>query len=155
MKTYNLTVKTTTPRMMSVTDKEVEDEDSAYDFMPPALIANAATEYEKRIVRIPLSVQYPCLNNVFIQTNVFENCLIMDHPFISWLMKNGIKLKNHYPRQFGQIVDSLLYEPEVLTISDINNVTEQLRPIAYNYGIDMEKCPILTEADFLREEVDN
>lgn len=124
---------------IEVTKKGYEKYDDAYNFFPPLMFCHAADESSRR---------YLCSDDIYTR-----NCINIDHPFSVWLLENAEILNTYFNRQFKQIIESLRYRNDAENVYTINNIRKQLMSFSDLHGIDMRRCPKLTEYDFYYTEV--
>ena len=123
-----------------VSAKPDGEQENRYDLFPPLLFCQSANDASRRYLR----AYYHYLGD-------YAGAINASHPYIVWLLDNAEKLNAYFHRQFEQIVESLCFSshnPDVL-ITAANNVRAQLLSFKERHGIDMSKCPELSEKDFL------
>ena len=116
--------------------KSDSESENRYDLFPPLLFCKSASDVNRRYLR-----------------GQYVRALNTDHPYMAWLLDNAEKLNTYFHRQFQQIMESLYFRlnPQGL-IATANNVRAQLLSFKERHGIDMSKCPELSEKDFLTVE---
>ena len=132
-----------TPRI-SITVKPEGKQENRYDLFPPLLFCQSANDASRRYLRA-----YCTYDNGAARD--YAGVINASHPYMVWLLDNAGKLNAYFHRQFEQIVESLCFSsrnPDVL-ITAANNVRTQLLSFKERHGIDMGKCPELSEKDFL------
>ena len=138
---YRISVDYSRARI-SITAKPESEQENRYDLFPPLLFCPSANDESRRYLRAYYK------GAAFVD---YAGAINASHPYMVWLLDNAEKLNAYFHRQFEQIVESLCFSsrnPDVL-ITAANNVRTQLLSFKERHGIDMSKCPELSEKDFL------
>lgn len=121
-------------QVITFTDKASQEDDRPYDLFPPMMFCAAATQ---------ASCRFLCTRD-----SELRQCINADHPYALWLVKNAAGLNGFYNRQFKQITEALLKTDSENIVSVCNEIREQLLSFPERHSIDMNSCPLLSEADF-------
>ena len=126
------------PRI-SISAKPEGAQENRYDLFPPLLFSQSANDDSRRYLRA---------------YSYYGGAINASHPYMVWLLDNAEKLNAYFHRQFEQIVESLCFSSRNFhaLITAANNVRAQLLSFKEHHGIDMSKCPELSEKDFLTVE---
>ena len=130
---------------ISISAKPEGEQDNRYDLFPPLLFCQSTNDASRRYLQ------------TYYGRSLIKNyagAINASHPYMVWLLDNAEKLNAYFHRQFEQIVESFCFsshKPDAL-ITAANNVRAQLLSFKERHGIDMGKCPELSEKDFLIEE---
>lgn len=121
-------------QVITFTDKSPQENDRPYDLFPPMMFCAAATQASRRFL---------CTEDAELR-----RCINADHPYALWLVRNAATLNGFYNRQLKQITEALLKTDSEDIISVCNEIREQLLSFPERHSIDMDSCPLLSEADF-------
>ena len=122
-------------------EKQKEEFEYVYDQFPPMMFCKAASAKSRN---------YICHKNV-----VFRRGITMDHPFISWLLENGIELKLYFERQFQQLIEYFCQRDAEDIIYIYNVIREQICSMSNRYGLDIKDMPQIAMNDFWTDEHEN
>lgn len=119
--------------VLSFYEKKEENRDE-FDLFPPMMFCRAVSDQSRR---------YLCS-----QSSLERRGIMVDHPFMIWLLNNAPKLNQYYKRQFDQIVNCLrkFHGHEMIPIC--NEIREQMIALHDHHGVDVEAFPILSQEDF-------
>lgn len=130
---YKMTINYENGQIISFEKKE-ENTPDIFDMFPPLVFCKAANERSR---------QYICAAE-----HIERKGITIDHPYVTWLLNNAIKLKKYYSRQFEQIVDCLFSSHADDIIQNCNQIREQLIKSEVCRGIDVSNIPKLSKKDF-------
>lgn len=116
------------------TKKENIECNNAFDKFPPMMFCMAGSDKSRRYLCCSLSE--------------WRRGITLDHPFAQWLVENAVKIENHFPRQFHQIVDSLCNKEAEGIIKTVNDFRQQIIQLNVCHGIDVTSLHELTQEDF-------
>lgn len=121
-------------QIISFSEKNEIGSEEALELFPPILFCKAADEKNRR---------YICSAQSF-----WRKGITMDHPFVTWLIKNAFLLNKYYKRQFMQIIDCIMYDEATNIISVINTIRKQMISLPEHHGVDVNGFPQLGKEDF-------
>ena len=128
-------------QVITFSEKEQTEIEENMNYLFPMLYCKAKNERNRK---------YLCCAYVGCRKGITLN-----HPFMSWLIKNAKLMNIYYQRQFKHI-QSLLFESDAeAIISGINEIRKQLIRLPERHGIDVEEFPQLSMEDFWFGEADD
>ena len=133
---YQMKVNYEEGQVITFTALSPKENTGLYDLFPPMMFCSAATQ-ESRF--------FLCSGDVNLR-----RCINIDHPYTKWLLKNAAALNRYYNRQLQQIISVLRNSDSEGIIGLCNDLRDQLLSLPNRHGIDIHKCPQLSEADFWR-----
>ncbi|MBD5146946.1 MAG: hypothetical protein HDT21_13725 [Ruminococcus sp.] len=116
------------------TKKENIECNNTFDKFPPMMFCKAGSDKSRRYLCCSLSE--------------WRRGITLDHPFAQWLVENVVKIENHFPHQFYQIVYSLCNNDAQGIIKIVNDFRQQLIQLNGCHGIDVTSLRELTNDDF-------
>ena len=116
------------------TKKGNTEYNNPFDKFPPMMFCEAGSDNSRR---------YLCC-----RSSAWRRGITLDHPFAKWLIENAVKIENHFPRQFHQIVYSLCNSNTQEIIKTVNDFRQQLIQLNVCHGIDVTSLRELTQEDF-------
>ncbi len=131
---YRMTINYENGQVLSFNDKEEHGREDIYDLFPPMMFCLAASDESR---------QFICSANFRMRRGITA-----DHPFVIWLLRHAVQLKQYYQRQFEQMVDCLCQRSAEVIIEVCNRIREQLLDFPERHGIDMGSFPQLGRDDF-------
>lgn len=131
---YHMTINYEKGQVISFYKKKISEKEAKFDIFPPMMFCKAASKQSRK---------YICAADAS-----FRKCITLDHPFVMWLLENSMKLAQHYPRQFQQIINCLCLDNAKNIIEKCNHIREQLISFPKHYSIAMHSFPKLSSDDF-------
>lgn len=135
--TYYMTINYEKAQAITFLDKEKTMHEEVYDIFPPMMFCKAATDNSRKYI----CHAYP----------YYRRGITADHPFIKWLLKNALQLKQHFERQFQQIVECLYQKEAEDIIQEYTIIREQFNSLSNFYNLDIKPMPEISSKDFCFE----
>lgn len=114
--------------------KEENEYNDSLDKFPPMMFCKAGSDESRK---------YLCS-----RYSHFRKGITLDHPFAQWLIENAIKIENHFPHQFKQIVNSLCDDTAQEIINTVNELRQQITESNICHSINLTSLHNLNDGDF-------
>lgn len=132
--TYDMSICYEDGQSIVFIEKKKNEYNYYFDKFPPMMFCKARSDKSRR---------YLC--SIYSH---FRKGITLDHPFAKWLIENAIKIENHFPHGFKEIVNSLCDDTAQEIIKTANKLYQQITESNIQHGINVTSLYNLTDEDF-------